>query len=388
MGHIVAGPTAGLIFADLGADVIKVENPDRGDQARTAPSRSFPFFNRNKRSLALDLKSTAGKEIFLRLARTADVVVDNFAQGAVEDLGVGYASLTKVNSKVIYLSIKGFLQGPYEQRPAMDELAQMMGGLAFMTGPAGTPMRAGASLIDIGAATYGVIAVMAALLRRQQSGVGEEIRAGLYETTVFLVGQWMAQAASLSTISRPMPELRMGPLLGWGVYDLFLTADRDHVFVGLTTDAHWQRFCEQLELPDLFADPALASNQQRVDARRTLLPRLAEEIGVRGTADLVTRLERAAVPFAQVKRPDELFDDPHLIASGQLLITPIPGRGPAGLPKLPTRSDRYGFTLRRPAPGLGEHSRELLHELGCADDEIASLAAQRVIGLGTSTPAD
>jgi crotonobetainyl-CoA:carnitine CoA-transferase CaiB-like acyl-CoA transferase len=200
LGHIVAGPSAGLILADLGADVIKVERSGVGDQSRAMPAGSsalFHFLNRNKRSVAIDLKgSVEGRELFLRLAAASDVVIDNFAYGAVEALGLGYDVLVRANPGIIYLALKGFLPGPNEARPFLDELAQMSGGLAFMTGPRGQPMRAGASIVDVGAAAYGVIAVLAALQQRARTGVGQRITSGLYETTVFWVGQWLAQHAA------------------------------------------------------------------------------------------------------------------------------------------------------------------------------------------------
>src|SRR4051812_16853227 len=162
LGHIVAGPTASLILADLGADVIKVENPDGGDQARRMPGASsgFYYFNRNKRSIAIDLKAPGGRETFLKLVKDVDVCLDNYAPGAMDRLNLGYDELAKLNPGLLYLAVKGFLPGPYEHRPSLDELAQMMGGLAFMTGPSGRPLRAGASIIDIGAATYGVIGIL------------------------------------------------------------------------------------------------------------------------------------------------------------------------------------------------------------------------------------
>src|SRR5581483_10373318 len=239
LGHIVAGPTAGLILADLGADVIKVERPDTGDQARHMPggvSALYYFLNRNKRSIALDLKAAEGKALFLRLVETADVVLDNFSPGALDGLGLGYATLAERNPRLIYLSVKGFLPGPYEQRPSLDELAQMMGGLAYMTGRRGQPMRAGASIVDTGAATYGVIGVLAALRERDRTGCGQAIVAGLFETTVFWVGQWIAWAEATGQPSTPMSEIGQSQRMGWGIFHLFDTADEAQVFIGVTSN--------------------------------------------------------------------------------------------------------------------------------------------------------
>jgi len=383
LGHIVAGPSAGLLLADLGADVIKVERPGEGDQSRTMPagtSGNFHFLNRNKRSIAIDLKgSSEGRELFLRLVKASDVVIDNFAYGAVEGLGLGYDVLSRVNAGIIYLALKGFLPGPYEARPFLDELAQMSAGLAFMTGPRGQPMRAGASIVDGGAAAYGVIAVLAALQQRGRTGVGQKITSGLYETAVFWVAQWLAQYAATGEPSVPMPEIRQGTRMGWGVYQLFAASDGEQVFIGITSNGHWERFCTEFGLDDLLADERLNDNTKRVAARHWLPGRIAEEMQRYPSAELAERLERARVPFAPLRRPDQLVDDPHLNAANQWIATPLPGRGTAKLPKMPVRSTAFEFGLRRPAPRLGEHTREVLEEFGLGKDEIDTLASRRVI---------
>jgi crotonobetainyl-CoA:carnitine CoA-transferase CaiB-like acyl-CoA transferase len=384
LGHIIAGPSAGLLLADLGADVIKVERPGEGDQSRGMPagnSANFHFLNRNKRSIAIDLKgSRDGRALFLRLVKGTDVVLDNFAYGAVEGLGLGYDVLAKENPGLIYLALKGFLPGPYEARPFLDELAQMAAGLAFMTGPKGQPMRAGASIVDVGAAAYGVIAVLAALPQRARTGVGQKITSGLYETTVFWVGQWLASFAATGEPSVPMPEMRQGTRMGWGVYQLFETADGEQVFIGITSNAHWERFCAEFALKELLDDERLDTNAKRVAARGWLPARIAQEVRRYASAELAERLERARIPFAPLRRPDQLVDDPHLRARDQLVDTPLPGGKTAKLPKLPVHSSAFSLGLRRPAPGLGEHTREVLAEYGLTNDEIDALASRRVIG--------
>ena len=384
LGHIIAGPSAGLLLADLGADVVKVERPGEGDQTRGMPAgngANFHFLNRNKRSITIDLKgSREGRELFLRLAKRADIVIDNFAYGAVEGLGLGYDVLARANPGIIYLALKGFLPGPYEARPFLDELAQMSAGLAFMTGPRGQPMRAGASIVDVGAAAYGVIAALAALQQRAHTGVGQKITSGLYETTVFWVGQWLANYGATGEPSVPMPEIRQGTRMGWGIYQLFTAADGEQVFIGITSNAHWERFCQEFGLADLLADERLGDNARRVAARGWLPARIAEEMLRYSSAELSERLERARIPFAPLRRPDQLVDDPHLNASQQFVATPLPGRRPAKLPKLPVRSTAYELGLRRPAPRLGEHTREVLQELGLSNEDIDALASRRVIG--------
>jgi crotonobetainyl-CoA:carnitine CoA-transferase CaiB-like acyl-CoA transferase len=383
LGHIIAGPSAGLLLADLGADVVKVERPGEGDQSRGMPagtSANFDFLNRNKRSIAIDLKGAAeGRALYLRLVAGSDVVIDNFAHGAVEALGLGYDVLARVHPGIIYLALKGFLPGPAEARPFLDELAQMSAGLAFMTGPRGQPLRAGASIVDVGAAAYGVIAVLAALHQRAQTGRGQKITSGLFETVVFWVGQWLAQHAATGQPSVPMPEIRQGTRMGWGVYQLFTAADGEQIFIGITSNGHWERFCHEFGLDDLLGDPRLDDNAKRVAARDWLPARIAQEMRRHDSGALAERLERCRVPFAPLRRPDQLLDDAHLNAGGQLLDTPLAAGGFARLPKLPVRSTAFDMGLRRRAPALGEHTREVLEERGLDGEEIDALLSRRVI---------
>ena len=377
LGHIVAGPTAALILADLGADVIKVENPDGGDQARRMPGSGsgYYYFNRNKRSVALDLKSPQGKAAFLALVKAADVCLDNFAPGALDRLGLGRDTLSAANPRLVHMAIKGFLPGPYAHRPSLDELAQMMGGLAFMTGPSGKPLRAGASIIDIGAATYGVIGILAALHARDATGRGQMITSGLYETTVFWIGQWMARAAATGQPSTPMSEIGQSVRMGWGIFHLFATADDAQVFIGVTSNAHWERFCREFDLQELFADERLNTNEKRVACQEWMLPKIRATMAKYTDAELQAKLEKASVPYAPLRRPDQLLDDPHLVESGQLLPVKMADGKTAGLPALPFRSEAYDFAVRREAPKLGEHTREVLAGAGLAEAEIESMIA-------------
>ena len=386
LGHIIAGPTAGQILGDMGADVIKVETVDGGDQARKAPGESVAMFymlNRNKRSIALDLKSPGGREAFFALARNTDLVVDNFAHGAIERLGIGYDVVSATNPRLIWLSIKGFLPGPAEDRPMLDELAQMAGGLAFMTGPEGTPMRAGASIIDINGAAYGVIAALAALRQRDvETGKGQHITSGLYETVVYSVAQWMATAQYSGKPSRPISAERQDKRMGFSVYRLFSTADGSKVFIGIVSDAHWDRFCREFGLDHLAQDPRFVDRSSRLAHQPQLQEAVAQVIGGHSAAEVDRRLRVAMLPFAPVRRPDELCDEEHLLKSGQLLDIPMPNGVTARLPKLPFRASGFDMPLRTPSPALGAHTRELLTEHGFTPEWIDEMAARGAIYAG------
>ena len=372
LSHTVMGPTAGLVLADLGADVIKIEPAPAGDHTRRLPGFAagfFGYFNRNKRSLAIDLKTPEGQGLLRRLAAGADVLVENYGPGTMERLGCGYERLASVNPRLVYCALKGFLSGPYQDRPALDEIVQFMAGLAYMTGPPGRPLRAGTSVVDITGGLFGVIGVLAALRERERTGRGQLVRSALFETTAFLVGQHMATEVATGEPPPPMPA-RLG---AWAIYQTFATADGDQLFLGITSDRHWQRFCAVFERPDLLADPRLATNADRVVARPWLVPLIAEIAAGHSKAELIRLLEHANVPFAPVATPSDLFDDPHLLASGGLLEVLMPDERAARLPALPFELDGARLPLRRQAPGLGEHSRELLREIGVTEDELAEL---------------
>jgi crotonobetainyl-CoA:carnitine CoA-transferase CaiB-like acyl-CoA transferase len=359
----IMGPSAGLILADLGADVVKIEPAPDGDKTRVLGGFTagfFGYFNRNKRSLAVDLKSPQGVALVHRLAATADVAIENFAPGTMERLGCGYGDLAARNPRLVYCALKGFLSGPYENRPALDEVVQFMGGLAYMTGPPGQPLRAGTSIIDIMGGTMGVVAVLAALRERDRTGKGQLVRSALFESTIFLMGQHMAGSAVVGETVEPM-TVRRG---GWGIYQTFRTADDDQVFVGVTSDRQWKKFCDAFGLEELFADPHLASNGERVDARPWMIPKVAAALAGIGKAEICRRCEAADIPFAPVAKVEDLFDDPHLNASGALLDVTLPGGIATKLPRLPVEIGRHALGLRRDPPSVGEHTREILAELG------------------------
>jgi crotonobetainyl-CoA:carnitine CoA-transferase CaiB-like acyl-CoA transferase len=374
----IMGPSAGLVLADLGADVIKVEPAPGGDPTRRLSGFAagfFGYFNRNKRSIAIDVKQQAGRDLVKRLAASADVVIENYAPGTMERLGCGYDALGGLNARLVYCALKGFLSGPYEHRPALDEVVQFMGGLAHMTGPAGQPLRAGTSVVDIMGGAFAVIAILAALRRRDATGKGELVKSALFEATVFMMGQHMAGEAVTGEEVPPMP-VRRG---GWGIYQTFKTADGDQVFVGVTSNNHWTRFCQTFERPDLLADPRLASNEDRVAARPWMLPIVAELLARLTKAEIIERCERANIPYAPVARTSDLFDDPHLNASAGLVDVTLPGGVRTKLPRLPIEIGGERPGLYRQAPRIGEHTREILEDAGMSEAEIDALERQGVI---------
>jgi crotonobetainyl-CoA:carnitine CoA-transferase CaiB-like acyl-CoA transferase len=361
--HMVMGPSVGVILADLGADVIKVE-PEGGDQTRKllgSGAGYFPMFNRNKRSICLDLKSERGLKIARKLAARSDILIENFRPGTLAKLGLGYEALAEANPRLIYCSAKGFLKGPYEQRTALDEVTQMMGGLAYMTGPPGRPLRAGSSVVDITGGMFGVIGILAALERRHRTGKGAEVKCALYETTAFLVGQHMAQMAVTGKAAQPMP-VRVS---AWAIYDVFETArDNEQLFVGVVSDGQWKAFCTAFALDELGANPDYALNNQRVEARDAILPQVRALFAAIPREKLVAKLESLGLPFAPIARPDELFDDPHLLQSGGLVEVSVAPDRKTLLPGLPLEIDGERMALRHDIPRANGDFESVLTEIG------------------------
>jgi crotonobetainyl-CoA:carnitine CoA-transferase CaiB-like acyl-CoA transferase len=375
--HTIMGPTAGLILADLGADVIKIE-PAAGDSTRRLVGFAAGFFgafNRNKRSVAIDLKADEGRSLLHRMAATTDVVLENYAPGTMDRLGCGYGDFSQQNPRLIYCALKGFLSGPYEHRPALDEVVQFMAGLAYMTGPPGQPLRAGASVVDIMGGMFAVIGVQAALRERERTGRGQMVKSALFESTAFLMMQHMAGEVVTGQPMPPMPS-REG---AWAIYEPFKTADSKQIFVGLTSDGHWRRFCEQFGRKDLLQNPAYKNNEDRVRARAVLLPVVAGIIARHKLAELAEMFDRIDIPFAPVAKPGDLFEDPQLNAGGRMLEIDFPNGVRAKLPRLPIEIGSHDFALRRQAPGLGEHTAEILAEAGLAPAEIAALTKRGIV---------
>jgi crotonobetainyl-CoA:carnitine CoA-transferase CaiB-like acyl-CoA transferase len=380
--HMVMGPTCGMVLADMGAEVIKVE-PMEGDRTRHllgAGTGFFPMFNRNKKSVAIDLHKPAGAAVARKLALSADVVLENFKPDTMAKYGLDYAALSAVNPKLIYVSHKGFLPGPYEHRTALDEVVQMMGGLAYMTGRPGDPLRAGTSVNDIMGGMFGAIGTLGALIQRGITGKGQEVQSALFENNVFLVGQHMLQFAMTGRAAAPMPA-RISP---WAVYDVFTVKDGEQIFISAVSDAQWLTFCHVFGFADLQNDPRYASNNDRVRERPTLMPLLRERLGQYSAAELAALMEANKLPFAPIRRPEELFDDEHLLATGGLADMILPDGEHAGET---TKATLFPFTMdgqrlgvRLSPPVLGSHTDELLGALGYDVDEVLALRGAGAVG--------
>ena len=376
--HMVMGPSCGLILADLGAEVIKVE-PLQGDATRHLVGSGVGFFdtfNRNKKSLAVNLADPRGREVVLKLLAGADVFSENFKNGAMQRLGLDHATLSRLYPRLICVSHKGFLPGPYEHRTALDEVVQMMGGLAYMTGPEGRPLRAGASVNDIMGGMFGAIGVLAALRARDVTGRGQEVLASLYENNVFLVASHMMQFAITGQAAAPMPSR----ISAWGVYDVFSVKDGEQIFLAVVSDTQWALFCEHFGLPELLADERLATNNLRVSHRAWMMPLLRERLAVLSAAEIARVFEQAGLPYAPIRAPHELFDDPHLLATGGLATTTLPDGREVGSPLLPLMIDGQRLPLRHPAPALGADTEALMHALGYGAAEVQALREAGVLG--------
>lgn len=374
--HMVMGPTCGMVLADLGAEVIKVE-PPAGDNTRRllgSGAGFYPLFNRNKKSLVLDLQTPEGREAVLKLIATADVVSENFKPETMKKQGLDYATLKQLNPRLIYVSHKGFLPGPYDHRTALDEVVQMMGGLAYMTGRPGDPLRAGSSVNDIMGGLFGAIGVMAALSAREKTGEGCEVQSSLFENNVFLVAQHMMQFAVTGKPAAPMPDR----ISSWGIYDVFQVAGGEQIFLAVVSDTQWAIFCDAFGYQDLRDDPRLLGNNNRVRCRDWLVPLLRERLAKQTAADLAALFERHGLPFAPITKPHELLDDPHLRATGGLAPITLPDGDTAGQTAqtvlLPLALNGARLGVRRSPPRLGEHSAPLLAELGYGPEDALRLA--------------
>ena len=387
--HMIMGPSCGMLLADLGAEVIKVE-PLKGDNTRRMPGSGagfFAVFNRNKQSLAVNMDDARGREIVMKLVATADIFSENFKDGNMQKLGLDYATLSAINPRLIYVSHKGFLPGPYDHRTALDEVVQMMGGLAYMTGPEGQPLRAGASLNDIMGGMFGAIGAMAALREREKTGRGQEVQSALFENNVFLMAPHMMQFAVTEKAAKPMPSR----ISAWGIYDVFTVAGDEQIFLAVVSNTQWLSFCDAFGLDDLKADRRLDTNVSRVEAREWLMPIVRARLANLSAADIAATFENNSLPFAPITRPQDLFDDPHLTASGGLAPISVPADASSAgkpitttTPLLPLMLDGVRPGVRSNPPSLGADTEAILQALGYADDEITALVKDGVVGVAQS----
>ncbi|MGF6735686.1 crotonobetainyl-CoA:carnitine CoA-transferase CaiB-like acyl-CoA transferase [Paraburkholderia youngii] len=393
MTHMVMGPTCGMVLADLGAEVIKVE-PISGDSTRALRGSGagfFSTFNRNKKSIAVDVKDPRGVEIIYKLLAGADIFSENFKSGTMDKLRLGYGALSRINPRLIYVSHKGFLPGPYDHRTALDEVVQMMGGLAYMTGPEGRPLRAGTSVNDIMGGMFGAIGAMAALAQRERTGRGQEVQSALFENNVFLVAQHMMQYTVTGTAAAPMPSR----ISAWGVYDVFSVKNGEQIFLAVVSDTQWAPFCDAFGLAELKSDERLASNNLRVQAREWLLPQLRKHLEAFTAAEISTIFERCGLPYAPIMKPQDLFDDPHLLATGGLAQVTLPPDASDAGQAIATRTALLPLTLggerlhlRAPPPSLGQDTQALLTDLGYTAEDLGRLIEAGVVKCRDAQPHD
>ncbi|PRX90866.1 CaiB/BaiF CoA-transferase family protein [Paraburkholderia sp. BL25I1N1] len=391
MTHMVMDPTCGMVLADLGAEVIKVE-PISGDSTRVLRGSGagfFSTFNRNKKSIAVDVKDPRGVEIVHKLLAGADVFSENFKSGTMDKLGLGYAALSRLNPRLVYVSHKGFLPGPYDHRTALDEVVQMMGGLAYMTGPDGRPLRAGTSVNDIMGGMFGAIGAMAALAQRERTGHGQEVQSALFENNVFLVAQHMMQYAVTGKAAAPMPSR----ISAWAVYDVFSVKNGEQIFLAVVSDTQWGLFCDAFGLAELKADDRIASNNQRVQAREWLLPQIRKHMEAFTAAEISTIFERCGLPYAPITKPHDLFDDPHLLATGGLAEVTLPPDASGAAQAIATRTALLPLTLggerlrlRAAPPSLGQDTQALLTGLGYTQEDLRQLTEAGIVKCQDAQP--
>jgi len=375
--HAVMGPCAGFLMSENGAEVILVE-PTKGSPTRFLKGFGtgyFWYYNRNKKSLAINLKSEEGLQIIYDLIKETDVVIENFGPGTMDRLKLGYETLKKIKPTLIYCSLKGFLSGPYEKRHAMDEVVQMMGGLAYMTGRSGDPLRAGTSVVDITGGMFGYIGILQALYEREKTGKGKFVKSALFETCAFLVGQHMAYQSQVDYPIPPMPER----LSAWSIYKIFDTADHDKIFIGIISDKHWKRFCQAFAWADFENDVRLETNNGRIDEREWFLPELNKRIKSFSKNDIVQKCEEADIPFAPISEPSDLFEDKQLNIGNSLSEVKMKNGDMVKLPKFPLEYGGERTKKISDPPEIGEHTHTILNTLNHSKEDIDALVKNNII---------
>jgi crotonobetainyl-CoA:carnitine CoA-transferase CaiB-like acyl-CoA transferase len=376
MTHMVMGPTCGMILAQLGADVIKVE-PPAGDKTRSLGGMGtsfFPLFNRGKRSVVLDFAKAEDRETMDRLLASADVFLENFRDGQLEKQGLGAGELRRKYPHLIVAGHKGFLSGPYEHRPALDEVVQMMSGLAAMTGTSEKPQRVGSSANDIMGGMFGVISILAALYQKRSGASGADIRIGLFENCLFLVAQHMVEYEMTGVKPRSMPEREHA----WPIYDIFETAGGERIFIGVVTEGHWQSFCREFCLSEFLDNPMLRTTTDRILARSRIIPRVAEVIKGWNATKLSAKLDRLNICFSPINRPEDLFGDPHVLRPGGL-VNNVNANGEAfRVPALPIEWNGASIGEGLRVPALGADTAAVRAELDKQDFSPTGKSAVRL----------
>lgn len=371
MSHMVMGPSCGMFLAFLGAEVIKVE-PLGGDKTRQLTgmgSAFFPLFNRRKKSVTLDRATPEGRDALNRLLATADIFIDNFKDSTLKGMGLDADTLHETFPQLICASHKGFLAGPYENRTALDEVVQMMSGLAYMTGPKGRPLRVGASANDIMGGLFGAFAIIGALYERERTGKGRAIRVGLFENCLLLVSQHMVQFELEGKDPEPMPEREFS----WPIYDLFVDADGRQIFIGAISDSHWVQLCTYFGLDELLQHPELQNRMARINARHWVVPLVAEAVAKQRRAELLPALEKMGLPFAPVARPSDLFHDRHVMREGGLATSHTADGRTFRAPALPIEVDGASLAGGGDVDRIGGHNAEILGSLGLSAEEIVAV---------------
>ena len=361
MTHMVMGPTCGMILAQLGAEVIKVEPPG-GDKTRSLGGMGtsfFPLFNRGKRSIVLDFAKPDDRETMHALLTSADVFLENFRDGQLEKQGLGADELRRKYPHLIICGHKGFLSGPYEHRPALDEVVQMMSGLAAMTGTRDKPQRVGSSANDIMGGMFGAISILAALYQRRSGAEGADIRIGLFENCLFLVAQHMVEFEMTGNKPRSMPEREHA----WPIYDIFDTAGGDRIFIGVVTEGHWAVFCKEFGLKEFAEDPTLRNTTDRILARGRIIPRVAEVVRQWKMTDLSEKLDALNICFSPINRPEDLLTDPHVLRPGGLVQNFNANGAPFRVPALPIEWNGANVGEGLKVPVLGADTEAIRAEL-------------------------
>jgi crotonobetainyl-CoA:carnitine CoA-transferase CaiB-like acyl-CoA transferase len=382
LSHIIAGPYCSLLLADLGAEVIKVEHPEHADVFRDDSRDSsswFNYVNRNKKGITLNLKDEAGNAAFRDIVADADVVVENFGPGAVERLGVDYESLREVNPELVYCSIKGFSEGPYEDRPALDPVAEALSGLMSTTGyPDQPPARCGTSVADMAASMQGALAVVGAIRQRDRTGEGQHITAPMFESMVGLNG---GNVAFSDAFGEPRPKYRGGGQGQWAPYGVFQSEDGEWVFVGPSSERHWEALCAAMDVPELADDERFRTRADRRENREELDRTLESVFEEYSKAEIVDRLRGEGVPCAPVNDTVEVSEDPHLEAiDGLGEVTAAQGdRRSVRVPKSPIRSSEYEPREPTDPPLQGEDTEAVLESVGYTEAEIDDLRERDAI---------